>query len=262
MADAIRGAERVRARRVLHPPDGCRDRQLLPRAGGGRARGRHRAGAAGSLGEPRQAVLQEDPQAARPTWARSGTSCSRCSRSRASTSAPTCATTASSSSSTARSRSWARRTSPTRRTTCSKNIKRGLHWVDLMVRLEGPVVASVNAVFLSDWYSETDEVLTDEIDLFDVNAGPGDLDCQIVPSGPGVRVREQPAAVPRAALLRAAPDHHRQPVLRARRGAAARDHDGLPARPRRSSCSSRRRATRRSSTTRSAATTRRCCAPA
>lgn len=66
-----------------------------------------------------------------------------------------------------------------------KNIRRGLHWVDLMARIEGPVVASVNAVFLSDWYSETDEVLTDEIDLFDVSSGPGDLDCQIVPSGPG-----------------------------------------------------------------------------
>ncbi|MGN6219569.1 MAG: cardiolipin synthase [Microbacterium sp.] len=66
-----------------------------------------------------------------------------------------------------------------------KNIKRGLHWVDLMARIEGPVVASVNAVFLSDWYSETDEVLTEQIDLFDVTAGPGDLDCQIVPSGPG-----------------------------------------------------------------------------
>ncbi|AZS35646.1 Major cardiolipin synthase ClsA [Microbacterium lemovicicum] len=70
-----------------------------------------------------------------------------------------------------------------------KNIRRGLHWVDLMVRLEGPVVASVNAVFLSDWYSETDEVLTDEIDLFDVKSGPGDLDCQVVPSGPGFEVQ-------------------------------------------------------------------------
>ncbi|MFS0734195.1 cardiolipin synthase [Microbacterium sp. 1P10UB] len=70
-----------------------------------------------------------------------------------------------------------------------KNIRRGLHWVDLMVRLEGPVVASVNAVFLSDWYSETDEVLTDEIDLFDVTSGPGDLDCQVVPSGPGFEVQ-------------------------------------------------------------------------
>ncbi|MFV0319550.1 MAG: cardiolipin synthase [Microbacterium sp.] len=66
-----------------------------------------------------------------------------------------------------------------------KNIQRGLHWVDLMCRLEGPVVASVNAVFLSDWYAETGEVLTDEIDLFDVRSGPGDLDCQVVPSGPG-----------------------------------------------------------------------------
>ncbi|MET0296517.1 MAG: cardiolipin synthase [Microbacterium sp.] len=66
-----------------------------------------------------------------------------------------------------------------------KNIKRGLHWVDLMVQVEGPIVASINAVFLSDWYSETDEVLTDEIDLFDVSSGPGDLDCQIIPSGPG-----------------------------------------------------------------------------
>ncbi|MET0734521.1 MAG: cardiolipin synthase [Microbacterium sp.] len=66
-----------------------------------------------------------------------------------------------------------------------KNIKRGLHWVDLMVRLEGPIVASINAVFLSDWYSETSEALTEEIDLFDVKSGPGDLDCQIIPSGPG-----------------------------------------------------------------------------
>ena len=66
-----------------------------------------------------------------------------------------------------------------------RNIRRGLHWVDLMVRVEGPVVASINAVFLSDWYSETDEALTDEIDLFSVESGPGDLDCQIVPSGPG-----------------------------------------------------------------------------
>jgi len=65
------------------------------------------------------------------------------------------------------------------------NIRRGLHWVDLMVRVEGPVVASINAVFLSDWYSETDEVLTAESDLLEVAAGAGDLDCQIVPSGPG-----------------------------------------------------------------------------
>jgi cardiolipin synthase A/B len=66
-----------------------------------------------------------------------------------------------------------------------KNIKRGLHWVDLMVRLEGPIVASVNAVFLSDWYAETDETPEGEFDFFDVASGPGDLDAQVVPSGPG-----------------------------------------------------------------------------
>ncbi len=65
-----------------------------------------------------------------------------------------------------------------------KNIKRGLHWVDMMTRVDGPVVASINAVFLSDWYSETDEVI-DDIELFDVTSGSGDLDCQIIPSGPG-----------------------------------------------------------------------------
>ncbi|KQR39461.1 cardiolipin synthase [Microbacterium sp. Leaf159] len=68
-----------------------------------------------------------------------------------------------------------------------KNIKRGLHWVDLMVRIDGPVVLSVNAIFLSDWYSETDEVLQ-EIDISHAEAGSGDLDCQVVPSGPGFEV--------------------------------------------------------------------------
>ncbi len=35
MADAIRGAKQLRARRVLHPADGCLDRQPLPGARGG-----------------------------------------------------------------------------------------------------------------------------------------------------------------------------------------------------------------------------------
>ena len=66
-----------------------------------------------------------------------------------------------------------------------KNIKRGMHWVDLMARLEGPVVGSVDAVFLSDWYSETHEILDGEAEEFDLTRATGDLDCQIVPSGPG-----------------------------------------------------------------------------
>ena len=68
-----------------------------------------------------------------------------------------------------------------------KNIKRGLHWVDLMVRLDGPVVLSVNAIFVADWYSETDTVL-EGIDITHADIGSGDLDCQVVPSGPGFEV--------------------------------------------------------------------------
>ncbi len=63
------------------------------------------------------------------------------------------------------------------------NIRRGLKWVDIMVRLDGPVVSSVDAVFLSDWYGETESI--PDIDLREMNSGSGDLDCQVVPSGPG-----------------------------------------------------------------------------
>lgn len=65
------------------------------------------------------------------------------------------------------------------------NIRRGLHWVDLMVRVEGPVVAGVNAVFLGDWYSETDEVLVEALGPAGSVECPGTLEAQIVPSGPG-----------------------------------------------------------------------------
>ncbi|WP_168625801.1 MULTISPECIES: cardiolipin synthase [unclassified Cryobacterium] len=65
------------------------------------------------------------------------------------------------------------------------NLRRGLHWRDLMVRFEGPVVAGINALFLTDWYSETDEqLLLDET----VRAEPAEtkhpVDAQVVPSGP------------------------------------------------------------------------------
>ena len=40
-----------------------------------------------------------------------------------------------------------------------KNIERGLHWHELMIRLDGPVVRELNAVFVTDWFSETDELL-------------------------------------------------------------------------------------------------------
>jgi cardiolipin synthase len=70
-----------------------------------------------------------------------------------------------------------------------KNIKRGLKWQELVTRLTGPVVASVNAVFLSDWLIETGENLVDTehtpVSQLEVSTSPDALVCQVVPSGPG-----------------------------------------------------------------------------
>lgn len=65
------------------------------------------------------------------------------------------------------------------------NLKRGLHWKDAMVRLQGPIVAGLNAIFITDWYSETDVLLTREAEPIEAKNVPNTLDCQIVPSGPG-----------------------------------------------------------------------------
>jgi cardiolipin synthase len=65
------------------------------------------------------------------------------------------------------------------------NRRRGLKWKDLMVRVEGPTVAALNAVFLTDWYSETDELLAREGRQSVEAVGEEHLDCQLVPSGPG-----------------------------------------------------------------------------
>lgn len=69
------------------------------------------------------------------------------------------------------------------------NIRRGLQWKDLMTRLEGPIVAGLNAIFITDWYSETNDLLTRDIQPVRPEGVPNALDCQVVPSGPGF-VRE------------------------------------------------------------------------
>ena len=63
-------------------------------------------------------------------------------------------------------------------------MKQGLHWHELMVRLTGPIVRELDAVFVTDWYNGTDE-----LPLLDSSpVRPGDdsemVDAQIVPSGP------------------------------------------------------------------------------
>jgi cardiolipin synthase A/B len=65
------------------------------------------------------------------------------------------------------------------------NIRRGLQWKDFMVRFEGPIVAGINALFITDWYSETDELLIRETPDVATVAHADSIDCQVVPSGPG-----------------------------------------------------------------------------
>jgi cardiolipin synthase len=65
------------------------------------------------------------------------------------------------------------------------NKRRHLRWKDLMLRLTGPVVAGVNAIFITDWFAETDELLQREADPIHDVQDSDTLDCQIVPSGPG-----------------------------------------------------------------------------
>lgn len=82
-----------------------------------------------------------------------------------------------------------------------KNIKRGLQWKELVVELRGPSVAALNAVFVSDWYSETGDALSNGVSDSELappveTASPDDAPhhhgedqgtmlTQIVPSGPG-----------------------------------------------------------------------------
>jgi cardiolipin synthase len=69
----------------------------------------------------------------------------------------------------------------------------GLHSKELMVRVEGPSVAELDAVFATDWYSETGEVLDIEghpdagANADSATAGIDEVagvDIQVVPSGP------------------------------------------------------------------------------
>ena len=67
------------------------------------------------------------------------------------------------------------------------NIRKGIHYIELGARVTGPVVRELDAAFITDWYSETEELL-------DIRNAPetrvfpratGDVLCQVLPSGPG-----------------------------------------------------------------------------
>lgn len=65
------------------------------------------------------------------------------------------------------------------------NIKRGLKWVELVGEFRGPIVSGLDAVFATDWYLETGEVLDRSIVEYTQPAQSENLDCQVLPSGPG-----------------------------------------------------------------------------
>jgi cardiolipin synthase len=67
------------------------------------------------------------------------------------------------------------------------NIRKGIHYIELVVRVTGPIAREFNAAFITDWYSET-EVLLDERTAPEMRGRipvTGDVLCQVLPSGPG-----------------------------------------------------------------------------
>lgn len=67
-----------------------------------------------------------------------------------------------------------------------KNIKKGIYWKELMVRVQGLVVTELNALFAADWYAETDKnILPSTIVDAEKVSDMGNVDCQVIPSGPG-----------------------------------------------------------------------------
>ena len=71
-----------------------------------------------------------------------------------------------------------------------KNHKAGRKWVELMVRVEGPVVRDLGVVFATDWFAETGENVRDRLKVpVALGARPAaavdGVGCQVVASGPG-----------------------------------------------------------------------------
>jgi cardiolipin synthase A/B len=62
-----------------------------------------------------------------------------------------------------------------------------LYYDELVVRLRGPIVAQLQAVFITDWFCETDELLSrvSHPELFVLPKAAGGSLCQVLPSGSG-----------------------------------------------------------------------------
>ncbi|GAB2591057.1 cardiolipin synthase [Microlunatus antarcticus] len=64
------------------------------------------------------------------------------------------------------------------------NKRRGLQWVDELCEVHGPVVHEIDALFVTDWYCETDQLLSSSREQTSDDQRGGDLLAQIAPSGP------------------------------------------------------------------------------
>ena len=68
-----------------------------------------------------------------------------------------------------------------------RNLRKGIHYLELVVRVTGPVVRELNAAFITDWYSETEELLDERTapEMRGRTPVTGEALCQVLPSGPG-----------------------------------------------------------------------------
>jgi cardiolipin synthase len=64
------------------------------------------------------------------------------------------------------------------------NRRRGLRWVDELCEVHGPVVHEIDALFVTDWYCETDELLSSSREQATDAQREGGLLAQVAPSGP------------------------------------------------------------------------------
>jgi cardiolipin synthase len=65
------------------------------------------------------------------------------------------------------------------------NRRRGLQWRDILARVHGPIVQEIEALFATDWFSETDRIPgSTAVDAVADDDDPSTLLAQIAPSGP------------------------------------------------------------------------------
>lgn len=68
------------------------------------------------------------------------------------------------------------------------NLRRELRWHDLIAELSGPVAHEIDALFVTDWYSETGELLTSSREQADDAHRQGRMLCQVARSGPAFKI--------------------------------------------------------------------------